>query len=50
MPNTTLVITGMGAVTPVGIGCDAYWQSLVEGRCGVGTVTRFDPAGAPVRA
>ena len=49
MPNTTLVITGMGAVTPVGIGCDAYWQSLVEGRCGVGTVTRFDPAGAPVR-
>ena len=49
MPNTTLVITGMGAVTPVGIGCDAYWQSLVEGRCGVGPVTRFDPAGAPVR-
>ena len=49
MPNTTLVITGMGAVTPIGIGCDAYWQALLEGRCGVGPVTRFDPAGSPVR-
>ncbi|MBO4296098.1 MAG: beta-ketoacyl-[acyl-carrier-protein] synthase family protein [Desulfovibrio sp.] len=49
MPNTTLVITGMGAVTPIGIGCDAYWQALLEGRCGVGPVTRFDPAGCPVR-
>ena len=49
MPNTTLVITGMGAVTPVGIGCAAYWRALVEGRCGIGPVTRFDASDCPVR-
>ncbi|MDO4269330.1 MAG: beta-ketoacyl-ACP synthase II [Eubacteriales bacterium] len=49
MEEIKLVITGMGAVTPVGVGVKAYWRSLVEGRCGVGPITRFDASGLPVQ-
>ena len=34
MKEKTLVITGMGAVTPIGIGVAAYWEALKAGRCG----------------
>lgn len=37
-----VVITGMGAVTPLGTGVEKFWQALREGRSGVGPVTRFD--------
>ena len=30
-----IVVTGMGAVTPVGIGLDEYWNGLIEGVCGI---------------
>ncbi|MCB6365400.1 beta-ketoacyl-ACP synthase II [Intestinibacillus massiliensis] len=49
MQDKKLVITGMGAVTPVGIGVQAYWDSLVNGVCGVGRITRFDASGLPVQ-
>lgn len=49
MKENTLVITGMGAVTPVGIGVAAYWDSLIAGKCGVGPITRFDASGLPVQ-
>ncbi len=49
MKNDRLVVTGMGAVTPVGIGVDAYWNNLVAGKCGVGEITRFDAEALPVR-
>ena len=49
MKEKTLVITGMGAVTPVGIGVDAYWCALIDGKCGVGPITRFDASGLPVQ-
>ncbi len=49
MKDTALVITGMGAVTPIGIGVPAYWASLVNGACGIGPVTRFDASDLPVR-
>lgn len=49
MKEKTLVITGMGAVTPVGIGVDAYWRALIDGKCGVGPITRFDASGLPVQ-
>lgn len=42
------VITGMGAVTPIGIGTDANWQSLLQGRSGIAGFSRFDPRHLPV--
>lgn len=39
-----VVITGLGAVTPVGIGKEKLWSSLIEGKSGVGRITRFDPS------
>jgi 3-oxoacyl-[acyl-carrier-protein] synthase II len=37
-----VVVTGLGAITPVGIGTQALWAGLLAGRSGVGLVTRFD--------
>lgn len=37
-----VVITGLGAVTPVGIGKDEFWSSLIQGKSGIGPITRFD--------
>lgn len=37
-----VVITGLGAITPIGIGKDAFWKSLVAGQSGIGKITRFD--------
>jgi beta-ketoacyl-acyl-carrier-protein synthase II len=43
------VITGLGAVSPVGIGADACWQALVSGRSGIADVTLFDTTDFEVR-
>ncbi len=37
-----VVVTGIGAVTPVGIGIDSYWNGLISGTSGADTITRFD--------
>ena len=37
-----IVITGMGAVTPVGVGVQAYWENLINGTCGIDRIQRFD--------
>ena len=47
--NSRLVITGMGAVTPIGIGVENYWNNLVAGKCGVEKITRFDTSDLPVK-
>lgn len=37
------VVTGMGVVSPVGNSVAAFWDSLINGRSGIGPTTRFDP-------
>lgn len=39
----------MGVVSPIGIGKDAFWQSLISGGCGIDYVTRFDASTYPCR-
>lgn len=39
-----IVITGLGAISPIGIGKEAFWEGLMEGRNGIGKITRFDAA------
>lgn len=49
MANDRLVITGMGAVTPIGNNVTDYWKNLLDGKCGVGPITRFDTEELPVK-
>jgi 3-oxoacyl-[acyl-carrier-protein] synthase II len=44
-----IVITGMGAVTPVGNDVATFWQALVAGRSGAGPITTYDASDQPVR-
>ena len=44
-----IVITGMGAVTPIGIGVNEYWNNLIEGKCGISNITLFDTEEMPVK-
>ena len=37
-----VVVTGMGAVTPLGNDVETSWRAAVEGRSGIGPITRFD--------
>ena len=37
-----VVITGLGAVTPVGLDVPTFWDSLKEGKCGIDYITKFD--------
>jgi len=40
-----VVITGVGAITPLGTGASKSWQALCQGKSGVARITKFDPAG-----
>ena len=44
-----VVITGMGCVTPLGIGREAYWNALIQGRSGIRRIQAFDPSSFPVQ-
>ncbi len=44
-----VVITGLGPVTPIGIGKEEYWDSLIAGKSGVGYITRFDTENFPTK-
>ena len=37
-----VVITGMGAVTPVGNDIETFWKNITEGVCGIEKISRFD--------
>ena len=39
-----VVVTGCGVVSPVGIGKDAFWESLIKGKSGIRKITQFDPS------
>src|SRR3972149_2539239 len=44
-----VVVTGLGVVTPVGIGVEAAWQALCKGESGIRRITRFDISDFPTR-
>jgi len=47
--SVEVVITGVGVVSPIGIGKDAYWKAMLEGRSGVGPLTLPPGSDLPVR-
>jgi 3-oxoacyl-[acyl-carrier-protein] synthase II len=44
-----VVVTGLGALTPIGNTADEFWSALLQGRSGVGPITRFDTTDYPTR-
>lgn len=44
-----IVVTGMGAVTPIGCGVEKYWENLVDGVCGVRRISQFDASDLAVQ-
>src|SRR6202165_3559451 len=44
-----VVITGMGCVTPIGIGREAFWNALINGESGVRQIETFDVSASPVK-
>ena len=49
MTTRRVVVTGLGTLSPVGNTADEFWTALVQGRSGVGMITRFDTTGYPTR-
>lgn len=49
MEERRVVITGLGAVTPVGLSAPASWAALVAGECGITEITRFDTSDFKVK-
>ena len=40
-----VVVTGLGAVTPIGNDVESFWNGVKEGKVGIGPITRFDSTG-----
>ena len=49
MDKRRVVITGVGAITPLGMSVDGFWANLVAGKSGIGPMTLCDPTGYPCR-
>ena len=49
MERRRVVITGLGAVTPIGLTAGESWQAVQDGVCGVAPITQFDPTGMKVQ-
>src|SRR5581483_5939826 len=48
-PQRRVVITGLGVVSPNGIGKDTFWQACIAGKSGIRRITRFDAQNLPVQ-
>lgn len=48
MSKRRVVITGMGAITPIGNNKEEMWESIRAGKCGIDTITHYDVAGRKV--
>lgn len=44
-----MVVTGLGAITPLGNSIEVIWEKVLAGKSGLGPITRFDASGLPVR-
>lgn len=44
-----VVITGLGAITPIGNHVESYWNNLIKGQCGIETITNFDSSDLKVK-
>ena len=44
-----VVVTGIGAITPLGLDAPTTWEGLLAGRSGIGPITHFDASALPVR-
>jgi len=49
LPDPRVVITGVGAITPLGLTVEGYWQGLINGKNGIGPITLFDTSSYPVK-
>ncbi|MDY6952033.1 MAG: beta-ketoacyl synthase N-terminal-like domain-containing protein, partial [Thermodesulfobacteriota bacterium] len=49
MDRKRVVITGVGPVTPIGCGKEAFWEALMEGKSGVDLISRFDTSNFKTR-
>ena len=49
MERRRVVITGLGAVTPIGLTAGESWQAVKNGVCGIGPITHYDPAAQKVK-
>jgi 3-oxoacyl-[acyl-carrier-protein] synthase II len=47
MTKRRVVVTGLGLVTPVGIGVKESWKNIISGVSGISTITKFDPTNFP---
>ncbi|OLT48990.1 beta-ketoacyl synthase [Saccharomonospora sp. CUA-673] len=45
--SSRVVVTGLGAAAPNGLGLDEYWDATIDGTSGIGRISRFDPAQYP---
>jgi 3-oxoacyl-[acyl-carrier-protein] synthase II len=48
MPRRRIAVTGLGIISPVGIGLTASWSSILAGQSGIAQITRFDTTNFPV--
>lgn len=49
MPPPRVVVSGMGAITPLGLTVEAYWQGLISGKSAIGPITKFDAGKYPAK-